>query len=86
MRQCEKNEWCPATWADGGAVVDLDAHKVLFFGDSLMFGMNERRALMHVLATVWPGYEIHWAYDGPKNSHDTWVSNYPTTPGAGNRI
>jgi hypothetical protein len=64
LRQCERNEWCPATWADGGAIVDLDAHKVLFFGDSLMFDMNERRALMHALATVWTGYEIHWAYDG----------------------
>src|SRR6478735_4979388 len=26
--------------------------------------MNERRALMSVVATVWPDYEICWAYDG----------------------
>ena len=29
-----------------------------------MVSMNERRALMDVLATVWPDYEICWAYDG----------------------
>ena len=52
------------TWADGGAVVDLDRRRVLFFGEPLMVEMNERRALMGVLATVWPDYEICWAYDG----------------------
>jgi hypothetical protein len=64
LRQCAKNGWCPPTWADGGAVIDLDRRRVLFFGESLMFDMNERRALMDVLATVWTGYEICWAYDG----------------------
>ena len=33
-------------------------------GEPLMVEMNERRALMDVLATVWPDYEICWAYDG----------------------
>ena len=64
LRRCEKNEWCDPTWADGGAVVDLDRRRVLFFGESLMVEMNERRALMDVLATVWPDYEICWGYDG----------------------
>ncbi len=64
LRRCEKDEWCAATWADGGAVVDLDRRRVLFFGEPLMVDMNERRALMSVLTAVWPGYEICWAYDG----------------------
>ncbi len=64
LRRCEKNEWCDPTWADGGTVVDLDSRRVLFFGEPLMVEMNERRALMNVLATVWLGYEICWAYDG----------------------
>ena len=46
LRRCEKNEWCDPTWADGGAVVDLDRHRVLFFGEPLMVEMNQRRALM----------------------------------------
>jgi hypothetical protein len=64
LRRCEKNEWCDPMWADGGAVVDLDRRRVLFFGEPLMVEMNERRALMDVLASVWPDYEICWAYDG----------------------
>ena len=51
-------------WADGGAVVDLDRRRVLFFGDELMVEMAERRAVMRVLAAVWPEYAICWAYDG----------------------
>ncbi len=64
LRHCEKDQWCDPDWADGGAVVDFDRHRVLFFGESLMVEMNARRALMRVLATVWSGYEIGWAYDG----------------------
>lgn len=64
LRRCQKDEWCPPTWADGGAVVDLDRRRVLFFGEPLMVEMNERRALLSVLATAWSGYEICWAYDG----------------------
>lgn len=64
LRRCEKDEWTCPSWADGGAVVDLDRHRVLFFGEGLMVSMNERRALMDVLTTLWPGYDICWAYDG----------------------
>ena len=64
LRRCKKTDWCDALWADGGAVVDLDRQRVLFFGEPLMMTMNQRRALMDVLPIVWPGYEICWAYDG----------------------
>ncbi len=37
LRRCEKDEWCEPTWADGGAVVDLDRRRVLFFGESLNY-------------------------------------------------
>jgi hypothetical protein len=64
LRQCAKDEWVDPIWADGGAVVDLDRRRLLFFGDGLMVEMPERRALMSVLAAVWPDYAICWAYDG----------------------
>lgn len=64
LRRCAKNEWVDPLWADGGAVIDLDRRRLLFFGDELMVEMSERRALMSVLAAVWPGYAIGWAYDG----------------------
>jgi hypothetical protein len=64
LRQCPKDEWVDPAWADGGAVVDLDRRRLLFFGDELMVVMAERRALLSVVAAVWPGYAIGWAYDG----------------------
>ena len=64
QRQCEKTEWTDPIWADGGAVVDLDRRRLLFFGDELMVEMPERRALMAVLEQLWPGYAICWAFDG----------------------
>jgi hypothetical protein len=64
LRPCPKDQWVDPVWADGGAVVDLDRRRLLFFGDELMVAMPERRAVMGVLATVWPGYAIGWAYDG----------------------
>jgi len=64
LRESAKDEWIDPLWADGGAVVDLDRRRVLFFGDELMVGMQERRALMRVLASVWAGYAVGWAYDG----------------------
>jgi hypothetical protein len=64
LRQCAKDEWVDPAWADGGAAVDLDRRRLLFFGDELMVEMASRRALMSVLGAVWPGYAICWAYDG----------------------
>jgi hypothetical protein len=64
LRRCAKDEWTCPTWADGGALVDLDQRRVLFFGDGLMVEMAERRAMMSVLADIWPGFAICWAYDG----------------------
>jgi hypothetical protein len=64
LRPCDKDEWVGPIWADGGAVVDFDRRRVLFFGDELMVEMAERRAVMSALAAVWPDYAICWAYDG----------------------
>lgn len=64
LRRCASDDWVHPLWADGGAVVDLDRRRLLFFGDELMVEMPQRRALMSVLAAVWRDYAIGWAYDG----------------------
>ncbi len=64
LRHCSKSEWTDPLWADGGAVIDLDRRRLLFFGEELMVEMPIRRALMTVLAELWPGFEVGWAYDG----------------------
>lgn len=55
--------WTHDLWADGGLVLDLVARRLVFFGEELMTTMNERRAMFEVLAMLWPGYSISWAYD-----------------------
>lgn len=64
LRHCAKDEWTDPMWSDGGALIDLDRRRLLFFGEELMVEMPVRRALMRVLAELWPGFEIGWAYDG----------------------
>lgn len=64
LRPCAKDEWTDPLWADGGAVVDLDRRRLMFFGDELMVSIAERRAMMAVLAAVWRDYVVGWAYDG----------------------
>lgn len=56
--------WTDELWADGGLVLDLNNRTLLFFGEELMFSMNERRAIFEVLAIVWQGFSISWAFDG----------------------
>ena len=63
-RLCAKDEWTDPVWADGGAVVDVDRRRLLFFGDELMTTMAERRAMLGVLALTWPDYSVGWAYGG----------------------
>lgn len=65
LRACSRSEWVDPLWADGGALIDLDRRRLLFFGDELMDAMEERRAMLRVLGAVWPGYAVGWAYDGP---------------------
>lgn len=55
--------WTDELWADGGLALDLAERKLLFFGEELMVTMNERRAMFELLAIMWPGYSISWAYD-----------------------
>jgi hypothetical protein len=65
--------------------VDLDRRRVLFFGEPLMVTMNERLALMDVLATVWPDYEICWAYDGTEELAGYVGPSCGRTDGTGSR-
>lgn len=63
-RLCPQDQWTDPLWADGGALVDVDERRLLFFGDELMSTMPERRAMLRVLALTWPGYLVSWAYGG----------------------
>lgn len=66
QRSCEDRErdWLDDCWAEGGAVVDHLARRLVFYGDELMLEVPSKRVFMRLLALTWPGWDIRWAYDG----------------------
>lgn len=80
LRPCAKNAWIAPLWADGGAVVDLDRRRLLFYGDELMMGMAERRAALRVLDAVWTDYAVGWAYGGAVELADYVAVALPLQP------
>jgi hypothetical protein len=85
LAQQEGEFWTDELWADGGLVLDLVEHRLVFFGEEIMTTMNERRAMFEVLALLWPGYSISWAYDATAEiaayvHHDLHVCEQPSQP------
>jgi Arc/MetJ family transcription regulator len=63
-RVCPPTDWTCPSWSDGGAVIDLDRHRLLFFGDELLCDMPIRRAMLAVLNAMWSDFSVGWAYGG----------------------
>jgi hypothetical protein len=50
------------TWAEGGMLLDLDAHRLLFWGgEMILWRPYLRRPLLKALPTLWPGWTVAWA-------------------------
>ncbi|PRC46797.1 hypothetical protein C6A85_88250, partial [Mycobacterium sp. ITM-2017-0098] len=49
-----------------GALIDLDRKRLLFFGDELTDDVPNRRALVALIAEVWDGFVVAWAYGGTR--------------------
>lgn len=64
LRVCPPTDWTCPSWSDGGAVIDIDRHRLLFFGDELLCDMPIRRAMLAVMDAMWPDYSVGWAYGG----------------------
>ena len=63
QREMARDAWLDEVWCEGAALVDHDAHELLFFTWHLDDYVH-RRALLTVLGRTWPGWRIRWAYDG----------------------
>ncbi|WP_203823513.1 hypothetical protein [Actinoplanes palleronii] len=53
--------WQHESWAEAGALIDLDARELLFFVSA---DYARRRALIEACRRVWPGWVVRWAYNG----------------------
>lgn len=61
----EKGYWLNDVWCEGAVLVDLDKKKLLFFGgEDITYEIPLRRVYLELLAEMWKGYEINWAYHG----------------------
>jgi len=63
FERCTEADWDSPLPFYGGAVIDFDRKRLLFFGDDLMAEVADRRAVLTVLTDVWAGYQVGWAYD-----------------------
>jgi hypothetical protein len=52
----------------GGALVDVDARRLLVF--SRMLDAGQRAAFLDVLTRTWPGWRIDWAYRDASDFYD----------------
>jgi hypothetical protein len=55
--------WLDDVWAEGGAVIDHDRRVLLFFGgEDVMYDVPRRRLHLALMARLWRGWDVRWAY------------------------
>ncbi|MEO3944934.1 hypothetical protein [Gorillibacterium sp. CAU 1737] len=61
----DESGWLDTIWAEGGAILDLDKKKLLFYGgEDILCDIPLRNLYLKLMREVWPGWEIEWAYEG----------------------
>ncbi|MEK3913028.1 hypothetical protein [Paenibacillus sp. FSL H7-0331] len=57
--------WLDDVWAEGGAVLDLDNKKLVFYGgEDILFDIPLRNLFLSLMNKTWYGWKIEWAYEG----------------------
>jgi CubicO group peptidase (beta-lactamase class C family) len=57
--------WLDEVWAEGGALLDLEKRKLLFYGgEDILLDVPLRNLFLRLMEKIWPGWEIIWAYEG----------------------
>ena len=65
QRAVDDSGWLDDVWAEGGALLDLDRkHFLLYGGEDLLYDVPLRRIYLGLLAQVWKGWTVRWAYEG----------------------
>ncbi|BBX15531.1 hypothetical protein CRI77_20340 [Mycolicibacterium duvalii] len=66
LLRSDDREFYGVSEESGGALIDFDRHRLLFFGDDLMDQVSLRRILLPALACVWTGFQVGWAFAGTR--------------------
>jgi hypothetical protein len=65
QRAVDHSGWLDDVWAEGGALLDLDRkHFLLYGGEDVLYDVPLRRIYLELLAQVWKGWTVDWAYEG----------------------
>jgi hypothetical protein len=76
QRAVDVSSWLDDVWAEGGALLDLGRrHFLLYGGEEVLCNVPLRRIYLELLARVWKGWTVRWAYEGIADLAD--YVNYP---------
>ncbi len=65
QREVDESAWLDEVWAEGGALLDLDRKQFLLYGgEEVLYNVPLRRGYLELLAQVWNGWTVRWAYEG----------------------
>lgn len=59
----DQSGWLDDVWCEGAALIDHDRREMLYYTVHLD-GAVQQLAAQLVLQRMWPGWKVHWAYDG----------------------
>ncbi|GIO08088.1 hypothetical protein J31TS6_41160 [Brevibacillus reuszeri] len=61
----DESGWLDDVWAEGGAVMDVDKKKLVFYGgEDILYNIPLRNLYLKLMRKIWHGWEIDWAYEG----------------------
>ncbi len=63
QREVGPHDWLNDTWCEAAVLIDHDTHALLLFNTHSR-DYDQRAAALEVLRETWPGWAVHWAYDG----------------------
>ncbi len=65
QRAVDESGWLDDVWAEGGALLDLERKDLLLYGgQDLLHDVPLHRTYLELLAQVWNGWTVRWAYEG----------------------
>jgi hypothetical protein len=61
----DESGWLDDVWAEGGAILDLDKKKIIFYGgEEIMHDIPLRNLYLKLMRNIWYGWDIQWAHGG----------------------
>lgn len=61
----DESGWLDDVWAEGGAILDLDKRKLIFYGgEDILYDIPLRNFYLKLMRKIWYEWDIQWAHGG----------------------